>query len=206
MYCKNCGSAVNETSQFCPNCGGNVGVVREQVIETNEIQHTIVPEFNLLYKFLESLWRAFLYLLMIWLCVIDLAALWMLVPSSLGITVVIIAVYIIVKMLIGKKQYENLRYNFYATKVEYIDGFLNKEEKELKYKYIREVTMTQNILERICGIGTIKIFTNASSGYGATRHTSMKGRNGVYIHCVNDVANEYRRIKQIIDSANVNEE
>ena len=26
---------------------------------------------------------------------------------------------------------KSLKYNFYATKVEYIDGFLNKEEKEL---------------------------------------------------------------------------
>ena len=85
-------------------------------------------------------------------------------------------------------------------KVEYKDGFLNKEEKELKYKYVREVTMSQNILERLCCIGTIRIFTNASSGvYNGGNHGSMRGRNGIYIHCVDDVEEQYKIIKQIID-------
>ena len=103
-------------------------------------------------------------------------------------------------MVIGKKQYNNLEYNFYATKVEYVDGFLNKEEKELKYKHIREVTMTQSILERLCAIGTIRIFTNASSGdYGNNRNNNMNGRNGIYIHCVKNVQEQYKKIKEIID-------
>ena len=97
-------------------------------------------------------------------------------------------------------QYKNLSYNFYTTKVEYVDGFLNKEEKELKYKFIREVTMSQSILERMCGIGTIRIFTNASSGnINSRNHNSMRGRNGVYIHCIEDVKQQYQAIKQIID-------
>ena len=41
------------------------------------------------------------------------------------------------------------------TKVEYKDGFLNKETKELKYKSIREIKMVQSVLERIFGIGYV---------------------------------------------------
>lgn len=41
--------------------------------------------------------------------------------------------------------------------------FLNKEIKKIKYKNIREITMNKNILERIFNIGTITIFTNAST-------------------------------------------
>ena len=90
-------------------------------------------------------------------------------------------------------QYDNIRYDFYGNRVEYIDGFLNRERKELKYKYVREVTMSQNVLERLCGIGTIKISTNAFS------HNSMRGMNGIFIHCVEDVEEQYKIIKQIID-------
>lgn len=61
--------------------------------------------------------------------------------------------------------------------------------------------MHQNILERFCGIGTINIFTNASSGvYGSSNeHGSMAGKNGICIHCVENVQEEYRKIRQIID-------
>ena len=97
-------------------------------------------------------------------------------------------------------QYDNIRYDFYGNRVEYIDGFLNRERKELKYKYVREVTMSQNVLESLCGIGTIKISTNAFSGYNSTRsHNSMRGMNGIFIHCVEDVEEQYKIIKQIID-------
>ena len=91
--------------------------------------------------------------------------------------------------------------------MEYVDGFLNKEEKELKYKYVREVTMSRKTLERICGLGTIKIFTNASSGgYNGRSHNSMKGRNGILIHCLNDVEKQYRIVKRIIDEGTSEED
>jgi len=81
-----------------------------------------------------------------------------------------------------------------------MDISLNKEEKELKYKYVREVTMNQNIFERLFNIGTIKIFTNASSGgYPTRRHNNMQGKNGIYIHCVENVKEQYETIKGIID-------
>ena len=121
--------------------------------------------------------------------------------NIIGITLGIIAIYIIIKMIFEKIQYDHYEYNFYNTKVEYIDGFLNKEEKELKYKYVREVTMNQNIIERLFKLGTIRIFTNASSGYNSAYggNNSMRNRNGIYIHCVTNVKEKYETIKEIID-------
>ena len=115
--------------------------------------------------------------------------------------------YVAIKLIFEKLQYDALEYNFYATKVEYKDGFLNKEEKELKYKYIREVTMNKSILERIFNIGTIRIFTNASSGttYNS-KHNKMYGKNGLAIHCIKDVKEQYQKIKNIIDEGTENED
>ena len=60
--------------------------------------------------------------------------------------------------------------------------------------------MSQGIFERIFKIGTIRIFTNATSGvYNGRNHNGMRGRNGIYIHCIENVKEQYEKIKQIID-------
>ena len=199
MFCKNCGAEVNDTARFCPKCGNDRiggGQQKREIVEDNRIRFSLRPEFNMLYQLLSTLWRGIVILFLIAYCITGLPLLIYFPIIPIGFLVI----YVVVKMIIGNMQYKNLSYNFYATKVEYVDGFLNKEEKELKYKFVREVTMSQSILERICGIGTIKIFTNASSGgYNGRNHNSMQGRNGIYIHCVEDVQEQYRIVKQIID-------
>lgn len=206
MFCKNCGIEINDTSRFCPKCGfDRTGGVQQQreTVEDNRIRYQVKPKFNVLYKLLDSLWKAIIY--MSFICYLYVAYLQtyirLIYPITLLLAIGAMLIYVVVKMIFENMQYNDLEYNFYATKVEYRDGFLNKEEKELKYKYIREVTMNQNILERFCGIGTIRIYTNASSGGRGTSssHNNMGGRNGIYIHCVENVQEQYRTIKQIID-------
>lgn len=198
MFCKNCGAEINDTARFCPKCGNGRSDLqqRNEIIEDNQIRFSLKPEFNILYQLLSTLWRGIVILFLIAYCITGLPLLFYFPIIPIGFLVI----YVAIKMIFGNIQYKNLSYNFYKTKVEYVDGFLNKEEKELKYKFVREVTMSQSIFERICGIGTIKIFTNASSGgYNGKNHNSMNGRNGIYIHCVNNVQEQYRIIKQVID-------
>lgn len=206
MFCRNCGAEINDTAKFCPKCGNartGEQVQKKEIIEDNNVRLTLKPEFNMLYQFLSAVWNGILVLFLIAYCItgIELFIYYPIIPTGF------LAIYILIKMVVGNMQYKSLKYNFYATKVEYIDGFLNKEEKELKYKFIREVTMTRSILERICGIGTIKVFTNASSGgYGGGNHNNMKGRNGILIHCIANVEEQYRIVKQIIDEGTPEEE
>ena len=198
MFCRNCGAEVSETAKFCPKCGyeRKVGqAVRSEIVEDGRVKYVVNPKFNLLYQFLSALWSALVWLFFIGYFIVGLAV-YIYFPI---IPLAFLIIFVSLKLLFTNMQYKNLAYNFYTTKVEYIDGFLNKEEKELKYKYVREVTMSQSILERMCGIGTIKIFTNASSGYGGRSHNSMKGRNGIYIHCLENVQEQYKIVKQIID-------
>lgn len=203
MYCKNCGNELNSNALFCPNCGFNIKqgtLEKKEKIEDDTIRFQLKPRFSMSYKFLSSLGRALIGLLII--CYfINLPILWTLVPGTFFITLLIVALYIIIKMLIDKKQYENLEFNFYYTKVEYKDGFLNKEEKEVKYKYVREVVMRQSVLERICNLGTIILYTSASSGIGGSgSHSNITRRNGIYIHCVKNVQEQYKKIKGIMET------
>lgn len=107
-----------------------------------------------------------------------------------GIMFAIFAVIFGISYLFTKKQYDNYSYDFYKTKVIYRDSFLNVSEKEVKYKYIREVTMRQTIIQRIFNIGNIVLFTNAETGVG----------NGICIVNVQNVQEVYKKIKDVIDA------
>lgn len=207
MFCKKCGAEMDETAKFCPKCGENVtGEVKKnvEVKEDNTVKFQLKPKFNWGYKIICTLGVALLwaFIIVFWAfgSIEDVEILIAVLPTVPLTAIGIVVLYVAIKLIFEKIQYDNLEYNFYTTKAEYIDGFLNKEQKELKYKYIREVTMTQNILERIFRIGTIRIFTNASSGMSYNnKHNKMYGKNGLAIHCIENVKEQYQKIKEIID-------
>lgn len=94
----------------------------------------------------------------------------------------------IIQSIFTKKQYEKKEYYFYKTKVVYKDNFIDISEKEVKFKYIREVTMRQTFFQRCFGLGTIILYTNAESGMG----------NGISISNVENVQAVYKEIKDIV--------
>lgn len=208
MFCKKCGEEINDNAAFCPKCGASVNennTAYSRVVEDGEVKYQLRPKFKLGYKLLTNIGRGILYLFifsMYFLSDIDDSKNAGDVFSViLAILFGILIVYVLIKLIFEKMQYDHYEYNFYNTKVEYVDGFLNKEEKELKYKFIREVTMSQNIIERLFGIGKIKIFTNASSGgNGGAYGNSMRNRNGIQIHCVENIGEQYRKVKELIDN------
>ena len=116
------------------------------------------------------------------------------ISAAVGLVVflvcfVIFALILGIKTALNKKQYDSFTYDFYKTKVVYRDSFLNLSEKEVKYKYIREVTMRQTFIQRFFNIGNIVLFTNAETGIG----------NGIFIMNVENVQSIYRNIKEIIN-------
>ncbi len=180
----------------------NIGQQQTQkIVEDNKLRLKIKPNYNLTYKLITTIIQFIGVLIIIGFFLPNLIYLLIIWPFSRFLTVLAGIIYTVVKMTLGKFQYDNMEYNFYATKVEYIDGFLNKEEKELKYQYIREVSLRQNVLERALNLGTIKLTTNATTGVynSSNRHNNAGQINGVYIHCVENVRDQYKAIKQIID-------
>jgi len=196
VFCRNCGEELNDDAKFCYKCGNEVK--SKTKIEDNNVKFKIVPEFVVPYKILSNIIQGVLlsFSILFILMYIGVRAaegfVFVREPITWMFLVLFIIVYVIIKMITDKMQYNDLEYSFYDTKIEYKDGFFNKEEKEVKYKYIREIIVSQNVLERMFSLGTIKIFTNASTG-------NSNSINGIYIHCVGNVQEQYRAIKQIID-------
>ena len=190
MFCEKCGVQLPDTAEFCTNCGANItknAKMAERNIPDTEIQLNVKPTFSFGYMVLPSLiiWSIFIIIFSVILGVAD-------VSVGIGIAVVcfiVLALILGIKTAINKKQYDSYSYDFYRTKVIYKDSFLNLSEKEVKYKYIREVTMRQTFIQRYFNIGNIILFTNAETGLG----------NGIFIVNVKNVQEVYKNIKSIID-------
>ena len=200
-------------SSISPKCGTAVGgeaTTKKQIVEDGEVKYQVKPKFIFGYKLITSIGRGLLYFLIFAMYffaeIEDSRNASEVIGMLTGIFFGIMIVCIIIKLIFENIQYKHYEYNFYNTKLEYIDGFLNKEEKELKYKFIREVTMSQNIIERLFGIGKIKVFTNASSGMGNGAYgNGIKNRNGIQIHCVENVVEQYQKVKELIDNGSEEE-
>lgn len=191
MFCERCGTQLPDTAEFCTNCGTSIArggkkPTAEKIPDT-EIRLRVQPSFKFGYMVLPSL---IIYGIIILIFSLIMGT----ISAGVGLVVflvcfVILALILGIKTALNKKQYDSFCYDFYKTKVIYRDSFLNLSEKEVKYKYIREVTMRQTFIQRYFNIGNIILFTNAETGYG----------NGIYIMNVENVQEIYRDIKSIID-------
>lgn len=192
MYCENCGVKLLPDSFFCTNCGKpikseNVQKVKEKVVD-DTVKLNIKPTFKFWYLAVPYL---FIFLIISSMFLPILA-----IPNSTDIFVLVIlgvfAIMVLVTLIsiiITKKQYEAYNYDFYKTKVVYSDSFINISEKEVKYKYIREVVLRIGFFQRWFNIGTITLYTNAETGMG----------NGISIYNVENAEKLYKEIKELID-------
>ncbi|MBO5141739.1 MAG: PH domain-containing protein [Clostridia bacterium] len=207
MFCKECGNFMNDDAAFCNSCGTPVGQVAnnfenmsvDSKKEDNVVRLTLKPTFVLGYQILRMIGNSLVWLFIIQLWIIDIIAAFSLMPAlAWGIIALVFGIHLI-KLFFEKAQYKKIEYRFLKTKVEYVDGFLNKEEKQLKYEHVREVTMSQNVLERMFGIGRIRLYTNASSAYNTGRNHNQTGKNGIDIHCIVNVKEQHKLVKEILD-------
>ncbi len=186
MFCSKCGTELPDTAKFCGKCGASVSgdsnaTTASQPIVDDTVVLNVKPTYKFVYKDLIPL--------IIWLLLFALPS--GLAGGAIGFLVAagIIGLFAAIKILFVKKQYKNYSYDFYKTKVCYKDSFLNISEKEVKYKYIREIVMRQTFIQRFFNIGTIIMFTNAETGYG----------NGIAIVDVENVQEVYKQIKSVIN-------
>lgn len=186
MFCEKCGSKLLDTADFCTNCGNSVvksAKVAERNIVDTEIQLKVKPTFKFGYMVaLPSLilYSALIIIFSFVFCTMSVIA---------GIIIALICFMLLaLTTVINKKQYDSCSYEFYKTKVIYKSGFLNSFEKEVKYKYIREVVMCQTFVQRYFNIGNIALLTNAETG----------GAGGVVLANIEDIDNVYKQIKEII--------
>lgn len=193
MFCVKCGNLLEDNARFCDKCGtataqnnGNVSNVTTKIPD-NEIQLSVKPKYKSLY----FMWSTYLVVAIMLIGSIILSIIGstiIIAVSGLGVSALIVGISHLV-LIFRKKQLEYMRYDFYKTKIEYSDSFLNKAEKEVKYKHVRECVLSRTISDRIFGFGRIILFTNAESGFG----------NGIVIPFLENSEVVYKQIKELLD-------
>ena len=191
MFCEKCGTKLPDEAEFCTNCGTRISDSKEtpkeepKKVVDNEIQLQVKPTYKFGYMALPSLLIYIFLIAMVLLIFVN-------VDFFVGIAITAMFTIILgsiwgIQVAINRKQYKSYTYDFYKTKVIYKDSFLNVSEKEVKYKYIREITMRQTFIQRYFDLGNVILYTNAETGLG----------NGIFIKNISNVQEIYKQIKEI---------
>ncbi|QVK17554.1 zinc-ribbon domain-containing protein [Mycoplasmatota bacterium] len=93
---------------------------------------------------------------------------------------------------ITKKRYQHSVYQFYKDRMEYIDGYFNYNKKQVYYKNIQELSMSQSVFQRKYCIGSIRITTS-----GVTYSNNRAYSNGITIYDLGDIDTVYSELKRL---------
>lgn len=204
MFCINCGNKLDDNDIFCSACGAKVGqeevMVNQVSRPSNEVIFETRPTYRFMYialpKIIEALTRIIPFAFIVILMITSLKETFsdsIIMEHITPVILLLIAIpvgsviYLIIKILLEKKQYDKITYTFYIDKVVFRDDFLDISEKELKYAHIKEIVKKQTFVQRWFNIGSIVLYSNAESGYAS----------GIALVNVENIDEVYRKIKEI---------
>ena len=113
---------------------------------------------------------------------------------------------------VGKKlNYSRTEYRVFSDRLEFEEGFFSINEKIIKYRDVKEVTLHKGIFQRIYGLGTIYLATVATGtspwGYGSGSFNPFNAlgfgnvsASGVSVRDVADPDQVFDRIRQLVDA------
>lgn len=113
---------------------------------------------------------------------------------------------------IGKKlNYGQTEYRFYSDRLEFEEGFFSINEKTIRFRDVKEVTLHKGLLQRFYGLGTIYLATLATGtspfGYGSGSFNPFNAlgfgnvsASGVSVRDIADPDQMFDKIRQIVDA------
>lgn len=100
--------------------------------------------------------------------------------------------------LIVKEFYKHIHFKILNDRVEYYRDFVGLHIKDLKYKNVKEMSLRQNPIQKLFGVGTILLQSHASP------QTSKAGSSGLKINNIENPQKIYSFLKKEIDKAESN--
>lgn len=104
---------------------------------------------------------------------------------------VLLTIELLIAVFISFKNYEVTSYKIYNNKIEFIEGFINYKYSTVKMKDIREIHYTQNLFQKLAGIGKIRLVTPAN----------IDIRTGMSFIDIENSYEIYRKLKEIHEQA-----
>jgi uncharacterized membrane protein YdbT with pleckstrin-like domain len=105
---------------------------------------------------------------------------------------------------VGKKlNYAHTEYRFYDDRLEFEEGFFSINEKLVKLREVREVTMRKGFLQRFYNLGTIYLATEATGSSPANNIFFSLGfgnvsGSGIGVRDVTDPDGVFEKVKALV--------
>ena len=204
MICRNC-SLEGGVPAYCVDCDLPVLTKKEQTKkrENVDLLYSLKPKFNPLYNLtlcmLKAVPIAIVLTIAMWITMTILAIeiggvmidyLYVIESDLLTALLLIYAALVVMRFLFVWIHYINLEYNFYPTKMERTNGFINRSIRQVEYDEIRRVGVTEHMLQRAFNQGSI-VFQLKGSSFNDIAF--------VRLHCIENTDEELDIINKIID-------
>lgn len=106
---------------------------------------------------------------------------------------------------VGKQMnYAHTEYRFYKDHMDFEEGFLTIQKKQIRYADIKEVTLRRGVLQQPYGLGTIYLATTATGPSPESRPFSAisigsASSSGVSVRDVRDPEAVYDKIRRLVN-------
>lgn len=109
-------------------------------------------------------------------------------------------------ILLGLKRlnYLNTSYRLHADRIEVEEGFVTTHSKEIRISVIREVNLRRGIFQRLVGLGSVYVATQAAGQGLRWQTSSLLGgtstfSSGIMLMDLRESEDAYRRILALVD-------
>ncbi len=205
MYCSNCGQKISKNDKFCSNCGQMISdrlsdqsnhINQDSKLDNDEVLFSLHPSNN-----------RFLILLRVGPIALFLA-LWgtgffggfgSFILGKLSFFIAgfyFILINPIVIYICYRNTYEKTEYHFYNNRIEYHEGFFNVNCSSIQYKKVTGINMTENVIQKQFGLGTIVLYT-ASSNYNSNNLSNNNGN--IKLVNIKNPTEVYEKVKKFLE-------
>jgi len=127
------------------------------------------------------------------------------VPGFVAFSVIGFMVAPLGILAVANLNYARTEYRFYPDRLEYEQGFFVVRKKTIMFRDVKEVTLRQGVTQRMCGLGTINISTQAldvdAPSPPAARFGFTPGAtSGASVQDVPDPEQTFERVKGLVDA------
>lgn len=111
--------------------------------------------------------------------------------------------------VVTKRTYEETQYRFYADRVEYEEGYYNRQRKSIFYRDIVDLNMYQGVVQRRYGLGSLHLSTRGGSAlgtriqtvFGSSDNMSNQPVNGAILVNIPNPQRAFQQVQQLLRQA-----
>jgi uncharacterized membrane protein YdbT with pleckstrin-like domain len=204
MFCRECGTNIENDAKFCSNCGtatSSTESVKKPAYDTGLPIITARPMF-IPWVTIASVIPIQIFMT-VWaggffggFSMFGIEALGLSIPTWFPFVFFGGLAFFGIPLLTfyaKKRTYEKTEYKIYSDRLEFAEGFWTVENKTVKFKNVTEANLRRGVIQKNYGLGTVALSTPA------TGFQQGRARSGIRISDIQNPEHVYNKILELID-------